>query len=60
MHIHLGKTQIIGKFIRLGLFLLQDTTGSTAIIEYIKYLLDSVIGLNEEGNNSNTQEIHPK
>ena len=36
-----GKSQIIGKFIRLGLFLLQDTAGSTATItEYIEYSLD--------------------
>ena len=31
---------MIGKFIRLGLFLLQDTAGSAAI-KYIKYLQDS-------------------
>ena len=41
MYIHLGKSQIIGKFIRLGLFLLQNTAESAATIEYIKYLLDS-------------------
>ena len=36
-----GKPQIIGKFIRLGLFLLQDTAGSTANFEYIEYSWDS-------------------
>ena len=36
----LGKPQIIGKFIRLDLFFLQDTAGSAATIEYIEYLLD--------------------
>ena len=40
MCLHSGKSQIIGKFIRLGLFLLQDTAGSAATIEYIDYLLD--------------------
>ena len=40
MSIHLGKSQRIGKFIRLGLFLLQDTAGSAATIEYIEYSLD--------------------
>ena len=35
-----GKPQIIGKFIRLDLFLLQDRAGSTANTEYIEYLLD--------------------
>ena len=54
MYIHLGKPQIIGKFIRLGLFLLQDTAGSTAIVKYIEYSSDL------ERNNLNTQEIHPK
>ena len=51
MYICLGKSRIIGKFIRLGLFLLQDTAGSTAIVEYIEYLLDS------GSNNPNTWEI---
>ena len=37
----LGKTQIIRKFIRLDLFFLQDTAGSTANTEYIDYLMDS-------------------
>ena len=37
----LGKPRIIGKFIRLDLFFLQDTAGSTANIEYIEYSLDS-------------------
>ena len=41
MYICLGKSGIIGKFIRLGLFLLQDTAGSVATIEYIEYSLDS-------------------
>ena len=40
MYIHLRKPRIIGKFIRLGLFLLQDTAGSAATVEYIEYLLD--------------------
>ena len=51
MYIPLEKFQIIGKFIRLGLFPLQDTAGSTAIVEYIRYLLDS------GRNNPNTWEI---
>ena len=37
----LGKTQIIRKFIRLDLFFLQDTAGSTANTEYTDYSLDS-------------------
>ena len=36
----LGKPRIIGKFIRLDLFLLQDTAGSTANVEYVEYLQD--------------------
>ena len=36
----LGEPRIIGKFIRLDLFLLQDTAGSSANIEYIKYSWD--------------------
>ena len=36
----LGKTRIIGKFIRLDLSFLQDTAGSTANTEYIDYSLD--------------------
>ena len=40
-HFLSGKPPIIGKFIRLDLFLLQDTAGSTADLEYIDYLLDS-------------------
>ena len=54
MYIHLGKSHIIKKFIRLGLFLLQDTAGSAATVEYIKYSLDS------GRNNLNTQENCPK
>ena len=35
MYILLRKSQILGKFISLGLFLLQDTAGSTAFnVEY--------------------------
>ena len=34
------KTQIIRKFIRLDLFFLQDTAGSTANTEYIDYSMD--------------------
>ena len=37
----LGKPRIFRKFIRLDLFLLQDTAGSAATIEYIEYSLDS-------------------
>ena len=40
-HFFSGKPQIIGKFIRLDLFLLQDTAGSTANFEYIDYSQDS-------------------
>ena len=47
-------------FIGLGLFLLQDTAGSTAIVEYPKYLLDFGVDLDKEGNNPNTQKNHPK
>ena len=36
----LGKLQIIGKFIRLDLFFLQDTAGSAPTIEYIEYSLN--------------------
>ena len=36
-----GKSRIIGKFIRLDLFLLQDTAGSAAAGEYIEYSMDS-------------------
>ena len=36
-----GKSQIIRKFIRLGLFFIQDTAGSSATIKYIEYSLDS-------------------
>ena len=54
MYICLGKSRIIGKFIRLGLFLLQDTAGSAATVEYIEYSLD--LGR----NNPNTQENCPK
>ena len=35
------ENQILGKFISLGLFLLQDTAGSTVVKEYLKYLSDS-------------------
>ena len=41
MYILLGKPQIIGKFIGLGLFLLQDMAGCTVIGEYAEYSLDS-------------------
>ena len=37
----LGKPQIIGKFIRLDLFFLQDIAESAATIKYIEYSLDS-------------------
>ena len=57
MYIGLGKSQILGKFIRLGLFLLQDTAGSTAIVEYTEYSLDSGIDLDKVGNNLNTWKI---
>ena len=50
----LGKPQIIGKLIRLDLFLLQDTAGSTTKIEEIEYSLDS------GKNNPNTWENHQK
>ena len=33
--------RILGKFIRLVLFFLQDTAGSTANTDYLDYLLDS-------------------
>ena len=36
----LGITQIIGKFIRLDLFFLHDTEGSTANTKYIDYSMD--------------------
>ena len=42
MYILLGKSRILRKFISLGLFLLQDTAGSTAFVgEYPKYSSDS-------------------
>ena len=49
IYVHsLGKilnTQFL-KFIRLDLFLLQDTAGSTAIVqEYPEYSLDSGLGM---------------
>ena len=38
VYIALGKVQILGKFISLGLFLLQDTAGSTAFnVDYARY-----------------------
>ena len=41
MYILLGKSQILWKFINLGLFMLQDTAGSTAFVEeYPEYLSD--------------------
>ena len=40
-HFLLGKPRILGKFIRLDLFLLQDTAGSAATGEYIEYSIDS-------------------
>ena len=39
-HFILGIPRIIGKFIRLVLFFLQDTAGSTANTEYFDYSLD--------------------
>ena len=51
IYVHLiGKIPNNWEFIRLGLFLLQDTAGSVASLEYIKYSLD--LGK----NNPNTQE----
>ena len=65
MYILLGKSQILGKFISLGLFLLQDTAGSTAFVEeYPKYSsdlgLEMASDLNKEGNILNTQVNCPK
>ena len=59
MYILLGKSQILRKFISLGLFLLQDTAGSTAFnVEYpwiftlfrLVYLIMGVNILNTQVN----------
>ena len=60
MYIHLGKFQILGKFIGLGLFLLQDTAGSTGIWDYPEYSSDLSIDLDKEANNPKSPKVAVK
>ena len=62
MYIELRKFQILGKSISLGLFLLQDTAGSTAFdVEYSKYsFFFGLVYLIMGGNIPNIQVNCPK